>query len=225
MDDQKEHFERREGKIVAEWNRILREEWYSREEPEEIIVDFVSRLKGTTKKLRVLDIGCGAGRHVVYMANQGFEVHGIDVSEVGLNSTRARLKSRRLKGNLVKCDMKMLPYIDSCFAAVVSLHTVYHQRLNGIQKTILEISRVLRKKGFLLVNFLSKRTFSYGKGLEVEENTFMEQEGLEKGVLHYFVNKKEVERLFKGFKILDLRISEKIVEGKPRSRWVLIATV
>lgn len=225
MDGQKEHFERREGKLVAEWNRILREEWYSREEPEEIIVDFVSLLKDTTKKLRVLDLGCGAGRHIVYMAKQGFEAHGIDISEVGLNLTRARLKRRRLKGYLVKCDMKMLPYVDSCFDGVVSLHTVYHQRLIGIQKTILEINRVLRKKGFLLVNFLSKRTFSYGKGLEVEENTFMEQEGLEKGVLHHFTDEKEVERLFKGFKILDLRVSEKSVEGKRRSRWILIATV
>jgi ubiquinone/menaquinone biosynthesis C-methylase UbiE len=202
----------------------LREEWYSREEPEGIIVDFVSRLKGTTKKLRVLDIGCGAGRHVVFMASQGFEVHGIDVSEVGLNATTTRLKRRELKGYLVKCDMKRLPYADSCFDGVVSLHTVYHQRLIEIQETILEISRVLRKKGRLLINFLSKRTFSYGKGLEVEENTFMEQEGLEKGVFHHFVDRKEVERLFKRFKILDLRISEEMVEGKLRSRWVLIAT-
>jgi len=62
-------------------------------------------------------LGCGAGRHLIYIANQGFEVHGVAISE---------------------------------------------------------INRVLRKKDFLLVNFLSKRTYSCGKGVEIEESTFIE---------------------------------------------------
>jgi len=210
--------------MLTEWNQILRKEAYSRKEPDEIVFDFVKLLK-KNQKVRVLDLGCGAGRHQVYLAKQGFETHGTDISKTGLNLTKQRVKKQKLEAYLVKCDMKELPYITSCFDAVVCLHTIYHQKLREMQKTISEIQRILRKKGFLLVNFLSKRTYSYRKGAEVEGNTFIEQEGIEKGVLHHFSDKEEIECLFKIFKIVDLRLTEKKVEGKLRSRWILTATV
>jgi ubiquinone/menaquinone biosynthesis C-methylase UbiE len=209
---------------MTEWNQILHEEWYSQEEPDESVVNFAKLLKEKDKKLRVLDLGCGAGRHQVYMARQGLEAHGIDISETGLNFTKGRLKRQGLEGHLVKCDMKMLPYNNSCFDAVVCLHAIYHQKLEGIQETISEVQRILRKKGLVLINFLSKRTYSYGKGMKIEENTFIEQEGVEKGVLHYFVDKDDIKRLFSDFKIVNLELSEREVEGKLRSRWIVTAT-
>ena len=58
--------------MVTEWNQILREKWYSQEEPDELVVSFVPLLKKKNKKARVLDLGFGAGRNLIYMANQGF---------------------------------------------------------------------------------------------------------------------------------------------------------
>jgi len=210
---------------VTEWNQILREEWYSQEEPEEVVVNFVTSLKMRNQKPRVLDLGCGAGRHLIYVATQGFEAHGIDISETGLNLTKDRLRKQNLEAHIIKCTMNKLPYIDSCFDAVISLHTIYHQKLKGIQETTSEIHRTLKKKGLLLINFLTKGTYSYGKGVKVEENTFVEQEGVERGVLHHFTDDEEIQRLFENFTIIDLKLSEKEVEGKLRSRWTLVATV
>jgi len=210
---------------LTEWNQILRDERYSREEPNEVVIDFATLLKKKKRKVRVLDLGCGAGRHQVYMAKQGFEAHGTDISETGLTVTKERLRRHKLEVYLVKCDMKMLPYVDYCFDAVISLHTVYHQKLKGIRKTASEIHRILKKKGLVMINFLTKRTYRYGKGAEVEENTFIDQEGSEKGVLHHFADKEDIERLFKNFKIVNLKLIEKEVEGKLQSRWILIATV
>jgi hypothetical protein len=81
----------------------------------------------------------------------------------------------------------------------------------------------LREKGLVLMNFLSKRTYSYGKGTEVEQDTFVEQEGAERGVLHHFTDRQEIEHLFSRFQIVDLRLAEKEVEGKLRSRWIVTA--
>jgi ubiquinone/menaquinone biosynthesis C-methylase UbiE len=211
-------------KLVTEWNQILREERYSPEEPDEVVVEFVARLKEKNKRLRVLDLGCGAGRHQLYVAEQGLEAHGIDISETGLNLTKERLKKQNLEAYVIQCDMRMLPYIDSCFDAIISLHTIYHQKLSGIQETISEVKRLSKKESLVLVNFLSKRTYSHKKGVEVEENTFMEQEGAEKGVLHHFTDKEEIEHMFEDFEIVDMRLSERRVEGKLQSRWVLIAS-
>jgi ubiquinone/menaquinone biosynthesis C-methylase UbiE len=211
---------------MAEWNQILNEKWYSQKEPDETVVNFVGLLKSESRKkrgLRVLDIGCGAGRHLIYMADQGLEAYGLDISEKGLDFTKERLKKRNLEAFIVKSDMNELPFINSCFDAVVCLHTIYHQKFKEIKDTVFEITRVLRKKGFLLINFLSKRTYSYGKGLKVEDDTFVEQEGVEKGVLHHFTDREEINHLFKDFKILNLSLKEKKVEGKLRGRWILVA--
>jgi len=137
------------GKLMTEWNRILQEKSYSLEEPDQIVMDFVAFLKRKNKIGRVLDIGCGAGRHLIYMAKQGFEVHGIDISETGLDATKWRLKKQNLEAQIIKCHMNFLPYIDCCFDAVICLHTIYHQKLKGMQETISEIHRILKKKGLL----------------------------------------------------------------------------
>jgi tRNA (uracil-5-)-methyltransferase TRM9 len=208
---------------MSEWDRILNEEWFRQEEPEDLVVDFVNLLKTERKKVRVLDLGCGAGRHQVYMAGRGFEAHGADISKTGLNLTKERLKRQKSPVYLVKCDMKALPYADSCFDAVMCLHAVYHQKLVQIQETISEIHRVLARKRLLLMNFLSKRTYSYGKGTMIEEDTFVEQEGVEKSVVHHFTDREELERLLRRFQTIDLKLAETEVDGKLRSRWIITA--
>jgi hypothetical protein len=59
------------------------------------------------------------------------------------------------------------------------------------------------------MNFLSKRTYSCGKGKKVEENTFIEQEGSEKGLLHHFTNKDEIEQFLKYFKVTTIELKER----------------
>lgn len=207
---------------MIEWNQILRDEKYSPEEPDELIVSFVNLLR-KKKERRVLDLGCGAGRHAVYMAEHGFETHGLDLSDTGLKMTKKRLERRKLEACLVKCDMKSLPYIDSCFGAVISLHTIYHQKLKEIQETISEIYRILRKKGVFLANFHSKRSHKYGRGVKVEENTFIQKNGPEKGILHHFVDKEELKGLFKNFRIINKKLSERKFDGYLRSHRIIIA--
>jgi ubiquinone/menaquinone biosynthesis C-methylase UbiE len=207
------------------WDRILVKDWYGREEPDEILVEFAASLSRKVGHRRVLDMGCGAGRHLLYMAKHGFEAHGVDLSETGLEMTKKRLRRQKLEANLVKSDMKKLPYVSSCFDTLVCLNTVYHQKLSGIQETISEVTRVLKKDGYVLMNFLSKKTYSYGKGIDVEEGTFMEQNGVEKEILHHFVDREEIQRLLGNLKIVDLRLKENRVDGKLRSRWIVVAMV
>lgn len=207
---------------MAEWNQILRRKEYSLENPDEIVVNLVSILEKRNAK-RVLDLGCGGGRHVIYLAEQGFEAHGADISETGLKLTNKRLRSRKLEAELMKCYMKSLPYVDSCFDAVICVWTIYHQKLKEIQETISGIHRVLKKKGLFLVNFHSKRSSKYGKGKKVEENTFVQENGPEKGVLHHFVDENELRKLLREFNIVDLKVREKMTNGYLQSRFIILA--
>jgi ubiquinone/menaquinone biosynthesis C-methylase UbiE len=209
---------------LTEWNSILPEKIYSLEEPDASVVNFV-KLLTKRKKKRVLDLACGAGRHVIHMAEQGLDIYGADLSETGLKMTKERLRKRNLTATLVKCDLNNLPYVSACFDAIICTRSIYHQKLQGIERTLSEIGRILRTKGFILVDFLSKRTYSYAKGKKVEENTFAEQAGPERGVLHHFTGRNELETLFKGFDCVTIELQEKEVKGKLRSRWTVQATV
>ncbi|MEM3596921.1 MAG: methyltransferase domain-containing protein [Candidatus Bathyarchaeia archaeon] len=82
---------------MSEWNRILLLEEYSSEQPAEIVANIVKLLK-KRENAKVLDLGCGAGRNMLYVAAQGFETYGLDISETGLKETRERLEKRRLEG-------------------------------------------------------------------------------------------------------------------------------
>jgi ubiquinone/menaquinone biosynthesis C-methylase UbiE len=211
---------------LTEWNQILREKWYSQEEPDELVVSFVTLLKKKNKKARVLDLGFGAGRNLMYVANQGFEAHGVERSKTGLNVTKKRLTKRNLWAHVLKGDMNLLPYIDSCFDAVMCLFTIYHQKLEGIRTTISEVHRVLRKNGVLVANFQSKRSHMYGKGVKVGKDTFVRQNGPEKGVIHYFTDKEEIASLLKDFKNVDVELREqKSADGYLQSRLIVMARV
>jgi ubiquinone/menaquinone biosynthesis C-methylase UbiE len=207
---------------LSKWDRILPEKVYSTEEPDEFVVDFVGFLRKRNSPI-VLDLACGAGRHAIYMAEQGLEVNGADISATGLKMAKERLRKRGLEAALVKSTMNYLPYLDSCFDAVICTRAVYHQKIAAIQKTLLETRRVLRKNGTVLIDFLSRRTYSFGKGDEIEENTFVKTGGHEKGVIHHFADKKELRRLLDDFEVLSIELHEKEVEGKLRSRLIVQA--
>ena len=207
---------------MAEWNQILRRKEYSQENPDEIVVNLASILEKRKFK-RALDLGCGTGRHVIYLAERGFEAYGADISETGVKQTNTRLRSRKLEAEIIKCDMKSIPFIDSCFEAVICVRTIYHQKLKEIRETISEIHRVLKKNGLLLTNFHAKRSSKYRKGIKIEENTFMQENGPERGVLHHFVDENELRELLKDFKIVDLEAKEKMRDGYLRSHFNVLA--
>jgi ubiquinone/menaquinone biosynthesis C-methylase UbiE len=202
---------------LTEWDRILPEKAYSPEEPDKTVVDFAGSLR-RSNKMRVLDLACGGGRHAVYMSEKGVEVTAVDISWAGLEMTRGRLNSEDLTAGLVRSVMNTLPFDDSVFDAVICTRAIHHQRLKAIQETVFEMRRVLRKDGMVLIDFLSKRTHSYGKGVEIENGTFIETEGHEKGLMHHFTDEDELQRLFEGFRILTIDLHETNVEGKLRSR-------
>ena len=209
---------------MVEWNSILQRREYAPEEPDKLVVNLIPILRRKNAK-RILDLGCGAGRHVLYFAEKNFEAYGIDVSDTAIKKTKERLEERKLKSNaeLVKGDMKALPYTSSCFDAVICINTIYHQRKREMEKTISEIFRTLKKGGIFLANFHSKRSSRYGKGIKVEEDTFIDEHGPEKGVLHHYIDEKELKVLLRNFRKVELKIEEEKINNYLRSRIIAIA--
>jgi len=57
---------------------------------------------------RLLDLGCGTGRHVVHFAARGFQVTGLDLSEHMLAAARAKLDAAGSSATIVRADIARL---------------------------------------------------------------------------------------------------------------------
>jgi 2-polyprenyl-3-methyl-5-hydroxy-6-metoxy-1,4-benzoquinol methylase len=78
--------------MTNNWDLIYKQHRASmKREPHEDMPQVVSlfRQRGVKK---VLDAGCGVGRHIVYLAGKGFEVSGLDSSKEAIKITREVLK-------------------------------------------------------------------------------------------------------------------------------------
>lgn len=84
----------------AAWDRRYTEmDWSS--EPDETLVERVSRLAPG----RALDLGCGPGRNAIWLARQGWNVTGVDVSAVGLAQAEERAGAAGVTLELVRADV------------------------------------------------------------------------------------------------------------------------
>ncbi|MGD0160648.1 MAG: class I SAM-dependent methyltransferase [Candidatus Bathyarchaeia archaeon] len=187
----------------------------------QFIVDAVPDLKKQNVKA-VLDLGCGAGRHCVLLANSGFEVIGIDISKSALRIATGWTKRERLKNvAFVRATMTNIPLRDCCLDAVISISVIHHGFKKDVETTMKEVHRTLQENGKLLVNLASVKDSRYGKGKRLEKNTYWILESYEKDrfeELHHFLTKQEVSKLLQGF----TRIQLGVAKEKP-NYWEIMA--
>jgi SAM-dependent methyltransferase len=155
---------------------------------------------------RILDLGSGGGRHTVYLAERGFDVYGLDSAPTGLAYTVVVLGKRGLSGHLTLHDMITLPYDNNYFDAVISIQVIHHNKIEGIRKTIAEITRVLRSEGFIWITMPVSKNEPSSRQEEVEPGTFLPLDGREKGLPHHYFRLDEIAPLFPSFQILDLHV-------------------
>lgn len=107
----------------------------------------------------VLDAGCGTGVHSVRVARAGYLVHGVDVSEVALESARRHAAERGQAGRITfeQADVTRLPYPDGLFDAVFSWGVVVH--IPDFAAAAAELVRVLRPGGRLALQVTNCRAW------------------------------------------------------------------
>jgi ubiquinone/menaquinone biosynthesis C-methylase UbiE len=184
------------------WELAWREErWAETSPPLPGVVDFADNLKGEGAK-RILDLGCGAGRHSILLGKTGFQVVALDISETALKTLEARLKTASIDNvTLVNHEMSDLPFIDDYFDAVICTNVLHHGKLADIKRTTREMHRVMRRKASAFVVALSTSDFRKGNGQRLEPNTYVFTEGEERGIIHHFFPRKELQSCFRIFEI------------------------
>jgi ubiquinone/menaquinone biosynthesis C-methylase UbiE len=156
------------------WEKVFnKHEWGKY--PAESLIRFVARnlYAKDRKQVKILEVGCGPGANIWYMAREGFNVYGIDGSETAIKNANDKMKNEGFKGELVVGDIENLPYLDSYFDAVVDNECLAHNPATKMPVILKEIKRVLKKGGLFYSRTFTDRTYrgrSYNKIRQYEFN-------------------------------------------------------
>jgi len=81
--------------------------------------DFIENELNYNKELRIIDIGCGTGRHAIELSQRGYSVTGIDLSESMLEKAREKARQNGLQIDFLRHDARNLPFENQFDVAIM----------------------------------------------------------------------------------------------------------
>jgi len=198
---------------MPDWEDIFKKKGYVFIDPHQDM-SRLSSLFRTQGVRRILDLGCGTGRHLALLSQAGFEVSGFDSSKTALDLAMKWLQEEELTADVRLGKMEEpFPYPDGHFDAVISIQVIHHNLLQDILTTIREVVRVLKIGGyiFITVPILGPKPENPDddwKLQQVEDGTFIPQSGPESGIPHHYFTEEELHETFSNFKILEMYMDD-----------------
>jgi SAM-dependent methyltransferase len=179
------------------------------------------------RRRRVLDLGCGPGRHALFLARQGFEVAALDLAEDGLAELRRRAVEEGLRVDARHGDMLQLPWADASFDCLIAFHVVYHADLDGLRCVLGEIRRVLAPGGeaFLTLNSRESDAYLDPAWTRIDEYTLLKTEGPEVGVPHTYIRYEDLGALLAAFDVLKVQLVCHYGHGRKHAHYFVRARV
>lgn len=197
------------NKNQEQWINLHKQKRHQPRYPHQLVVSFA--LRTFKQGGAILDLGCGAGRHVKFLAENGFKAYGCDYSSSGIQASQELLASANLKANFEIASVDNLPYDDEFFDGLICFGVLYYNDKQSIQKAASEIFRVLKKgsKALILVRTLEDYRYEKAKKLSkyeviIQENDEKRSAFKENDMPMYFFDKDEVKRVFYHFKNLEI---------------------
>jgi SAM-dependent methyltransferase len=119
----------------------------------QLFIDHLADKLSIIPGARVLDLPCGKGRHSIYLAQKGFHVTGVDLSEQSIAYAR-KFENDHL--SFFVHDMRM-PVRINYFDVVLNLFTSigYFERNTDNAKVISSAAKALKAGGWLVIDFMN----------------------------------------------------------------------
>lgn len=121
---------------------------------------------------RVLDLGCGIARHVIYCHEMGLEAYGIDLSDAAINVAQewaAQMHLPEPTSRIVQGDIRHLPWEDGFFRYAVSHGVLDSMPFEIARAACIELGRVMPVDGLFYCDVISGDDSRHAREFSGEE--------------------------------------------------------
>lgn len=136
--------------INPRWDEIFRSREWGMEPALGVILMFTLGYYFCDRaNTKVLEIGCGTGANLWWVACEGYPIYGIDGSPIAIEKSRAHLDKVKpgWKGELVIGDFLSLPWPDNYFDAAIDVNAATCNSFEDMKAIFAEVHRVLKPDG------------------------------------------------------------------------------
>ena len=195
-------YERRENFVFSPSEQLVR--FISRHVRKRVGIGEFREVMQLGRQARVLDVGCGIGRHVVYAHEMGMEAYGVDLSPVAVKTARewAGLKGVANPEEAIRVgSVTAIPFTDGFFDVAVSHGVLDSMVFSVAREAVRECGRVLRDGGLFYCDLISGNDSRHGREFAGEEVVATEHE---RDTVQSYFNYSKIERLVEGmFEIVE----------------------
>jgi len=168
-------------------------------------------------KLKFLEVGCGAGPNLIWLAERGITACGVDISPTALDLAKRHFETRGLTarmGAMEHGSATKLPFPDNSFDGVLESCVFQHLNAEERKAAFAEVARVLKPGGVFVGHMLSVRHSTYEKQrahenpndpgtIELKTDAVGNKFNLETIGLSHFYRREEFAGLLPGFTTVD----------------------
>lgn len=189
--------------------------WTSQGPPKELVELIENKI---VKPCKVLDIGCGEGYYSIYLAKNGFNVTGIDLSENAIKLAKKNAEKEDVKIKFTSMDVNDLEKLNEKFDFILEWAILHHISHEKRKKYLENLNKLLSKRGkYLSVSFnIKDRKSDMGKKSKEVTGEQLRPEGVSRpvGATLYFSSLEELKELFiPYFKIIKSKTYKKLGIG------------
>ena len=206
------------------WGKDNNHDYWKVPSPE--VLDFIESLLAQ-KQTRMLDLGCGLGRHAIAFALAGFSVTATDITREAVDHLIQWAEDLNLTIETKVCDMLDDDFLPASFDVVLSYNVIYHGSRKRFGQAISHVRDLLKPGGLFFFTCPSRSDAKYGVGKEVAPHTWSSPNSVVAGDVHYFADEADFEEFLTGFHVSTCRKEEGYFQNRGReqffSNWYLLA--
>jgi ubiquinone/menaquinone biosynthesis C-methylase UbiE len=195
------------------WNSDEIIKYFSLKDPDPRVIKYLKSCSvgSENSSFKVLDVGCGGGRHIFMAKSLGYDIYGIDINQGMVDSSidlYTKTGGENADQHIKLGELLDIPFENETFDFVICTG-VLHQARNFVEykKGISEIARVLKKGSGLAINVFTNKVMD-------ETYKIIGDEGLVETKERLFMSLLTKEKIYEFMSEAGLNLVEELSEDE-----------